>query len=542
MKTSDSARRRFLFALCGLVGAGVLVAAAFLELGKSPVERPVRPGAELVEQLAALRGANDLARSTTRVVGDDPGLYPTAYQRLEARLVVGSGDRTERVPRADPEKLADLAKHDVLDTPAWRAYYVCLALSEDPDGVAGTSRRAVDVVTRAGIRDAAEDEASTYVREPSPQDDDLTSLATRAAFVQTLTCLGQKDTVTAAAWKRFSSDAAQAREPAPVLQARDALTATDRPTPPLRALNRAEELREADCARLEPVARAALSILSARMPPESRACLQQSLRDEDPQTRWLSRRALLTADPDTPLTSPTAVLRPDGLGAKAPRQLGTLTATYDIARALTASGQGHSTPEWLKKGLRDQGGREDLDSADQVLLALSCHRLRLDCGPQADKGAQRVSRMRAPSRPAPDEHRAWHRLLTARAEFELGCPDRADRTTTSGPESTALRPESLQLAAALGEAGCRQAATELVAEVNLAGSVRDKLADGDLVAAGDALQAALATNKPIPQALHHELPSLMARYRSKEHPALFSERPGGPASARATRAAYYLLA
>ncbi|MBV1953241.1 hypothetical protein KUG12_02425 [Streptomyces sp. BV333] len=542
MKRPESTRKRFLLSLCGLLGAGVFSAVAFLELGKSPVERPGRPGSELVEQLAALRGANDLARSTTQVVGDDPSLYPTAYQRLEVGLGVGRGDRVKPVPPAALDELAGLARRDVLDTPAWRAYYVCLALSDNPASVVRTSRRATDVLTRAGIREAAQEEASSYVRKPSAQDDHLTSLATRAAFVQTLTCLGQRETVPATAWKQLSSDAAQAREPAPVLQARDALTSAGRSSPTLRVLDRVGELEEADCARLEPVARAALSILSARLPPESRACLRQSLRDEDPQTRWLSRRALLAANPDATLPSPTADLRPDGLGAKAPRQLGTLTATYDIARALTASGRWEAAPEWLKNGLRDQGGREELDGADQVLLALSCHRLHLDCGPQADKGVRRVGRMSAPVQPAPLQHRAWHRLLTARAELELGCPDRTDDATASGPESPALKPESIQLAAALGEAGCRQAAAHLVAGVNLVGLVRAKLSEGDLLAAGDALQAALATNKPIPQALHQELPSLLARYRNKEHPALFSERPGGPASARATRAAYHLLA
>lgn len=542
MKNSESARRRLLLPSCGLLAAGVISAVAFLELGKSPVERPGRPGSELAEQLAALRGSNGLARSTTRVVGDDPALYPTAYQRLEAGLVADRGEGAERVPPAAPKELAGLAKRDVLDTPAWRAYYVCLALSEDPTAVRGPSRQAVDVLTLAGIRDPAEKEASAYVREPSAQDDDLTSLASRAAFAQTLTCLGRQDTIPGASWDRLSSDAAKAREPAPALQARDALAATGRTSPSLRVLNRAKELEGEDCARLEPVARAALSVLTGHMPPESRDCLRRALRDEDPQTRWLSRRALLAADPDATLPSPTTILRPDGLGAKAPRQLGTLTATYDVARALTASGQWQATPEWLKNGLREQGGREDLDRADQVLLALSCHRLQLDCGPQAGKGAQQVSRMSVPSRPAPAEHRAWHRLLTARAEFELGCPDRADNSVTSGPESTGLTPESIQLAAVLGEAGCRQAAAQLVSGVNLVGLVRAKLEEGDLLAAADALQTALSTNKPIPQSFHHELPSLLARYRSDAHPALFSERPGGPASARATRAAYYLLA
>ncbi|WP_436737095.1 hypothetical protein [Streptomyces sp. BBFR102] len=542
MKNPEGARRRLLLSSCGLLAAGVISAGAFLELGKGPVERPGRPGSDLTGQLAALRGANGLARSTTRVVGDDPALYPTAYQRLEAGLVAGGDDRPERVPPAAPKELASLAKHDVLDTPAWRAYYVCLALSEDPTAVPGPSRRAVGVLTRAGVKGPAEKEASAYLRGPSAQDDDLTSLATRAAFVQTLTCLGRQDTIPAAVWDRLSADAAKAREPAPVLQARDALTAAGRSSPPLRALNRADELKDEDCARLEPVARAALSVLSAHMPAESRACLRRALRDEDPQTRWLSRRALLEANPDAVLPSPMAALRPDGLGAKAPRQLGTLTATYDIARALTASGQWRATPEWLKNGLRAQGSGEELDKADQVLLALSCHRLQLDCGPQADKGAEQVSRMSVPARPAPAAHRAWHRLLTARAEFELGCPDHADETTTSGPEPTAAMPESIQLAAVLGEAGCRQAATQLVPGVNLVELVRAKLEEGDLLTAADALQTALATNKPIPQALHHELPSLLARYRSEAHPALFSEQPGGPASARATRAAYYLLA
>lgn len=541
MKIPDSARRRFLLASCGLFAAGVISAVAFLELGKSPVERPDRPGAELAEQLSALRGANDLARGTTRVAGDDPGLYPTAYQRLEARLGAGEG-RVGQIPAVALEKLADLAEHDALDTPAWRAYYVCLALSEEPLPAHGASRRALDVLARAGVRDAAEEEARAYVRNPPAQDDALTSLATRAAFVQTLSCLGEQDTIPAAALRRLSSDAARATEPAPVLQARDALSTLSLSDPPLRALTRAKELEDDDCAGMEPVSRAALSLLTRRMPPESRTCLRQSLRDEDPQTRWLSRRALLAADPKASLPPSVAVLGSDGLGTKRPRQFGTLTATYDIARALTATGQGHAAPEWLRSGLREMGHQEELDQADRVLLALNCHRLRVDCGPQADKGMRQVGRMSAPARMTPAEHRSWHRLLVARAEFALGCPRRTDVAAASGPESTAVKADAVQLAAALGEAGCRQAASRLASGVDLVQRVRAELAEGDLVAASDALQAALAIQEPIPHALHREIPALLAPFRTVEHPALFSERPGGPASARATRAAYYLLA
>ena len=102
-------------------------------------------------------------------------------------------------------RLAALARADALDTPAWRAHYVCLSLASAKPADSGTdegradgSRGAATVLERAGLRKRAVDEALGYLRVPDEEDDALTSLATRAAFLRTLTCLGRSDDVSRA--------------------------------------------------------------------------------------------------------------------------------------------------------------------------------------------------------------------------------------------------------------------------------------------------------------------------------------------------------
>ncbi|MFJ1731592.1 hypothetical protein [Streptomyces sp. NPDC088254] len=63
-----------------------------------------------------------------------------------------------------------------------------------------------------------------------------------------------------------------------------------------------------------------------------------------------------------------------------------------------------------------------------------------------------------------------------------------------------------------------------------------------MATASDAVQAALASARSIPQASRDELPGLLDRYRDAKLPDLYADAPGDAASAEATRAAAYLLA
>lgn len=94
-------------------------------------------------------------------------------------------------------------------------------------------------------------------------------------------------------------------------------------------------------------------------------------------------------------------IRPDGLVAKSPAQLGTLTATYNAARALTAAARQTHTPDWLTQRLKRLGSDPGLDPSDQVPLAMTCHRLALACGPEAEKGEKAVGRLAVPARLTP---------------------------------------------------------------------------------------------------------------------------------------------
>ena len=111
-------------------------------------------------------------------------------------------------------------------------------------------------------------------------------------------------------------------------------------------------------------------------------CLVPALSDSDTQTRWLARRALTVGGDGVDgiagaLPEPVGRVRSDGLVAKSPAQLGTLTATYDAARALTASAQQEHTPYWLKRRLTRMGSDGALEPSDRLLLAMTCHRLAL---------------------------------------------------------------------------------------------------------------------------------------------------------------------
>ncbi|MFD7435256.1 hypothetical protein [Streptomyces sp. NPDC059861] len=508
--------------------------------GGGAVERPGPPGGDLAEQLDALRGANDLVRASRVDAGRDPALYPTAYGRLEAAL---PGRRSgDPVPGIRPGALADLARTDMLDTPAWRAHYVCLSLSGAFGVKAPKSADAAAVLTRAGVREQAEGEAHAYLRTPDHADDGLTSLATRAAFLSTLTCLGREGEVPRASLDRLAADTARADQPVPVLYAVEALRAVGVRGQATRALRDADVQLHGDCAGLDPIQRAALALLRQRLPQPTRICLQPALHDPDPQTRWLVRRALTVgASGSAPsLPAPVSSIRSDGLVAKSPAQLGTLTATYNAVRALTARAQQAQAPDWLRERLQQMGSDRRLDPSDRVLLAMTCHRLAMSCGPQAEKGAEEAAALKVPARLTAENRRGWYGAMAARAEFGLDCR----RTSVALPpdERPTLSSSSLRIVVLLADAGCAAQVARLAEGTDLVAQARKALADGDLVAASDAVQAALVSDQSIPQAFWAELPGLLKRYRDVRFPDLYAPSPGGAASADATRAAYYLLA
>ncbi|XIE79436.1 hypothetical protein AB6O49_18260 [Streptomyces sp. SBR177] len=504
------------------------------------MQRPLPPGDGLGRQLAALRGANDLVRATRAEVGRDPALYPTAYGRLEAALPTGSRSG-EPVPPVRPAALAALARTDVLDTPAWRAHYVCLALAD---------AKAPQVLEEAGLRGPAEHEALAYLRAPDRQDDALTSVATRAAHLRTLSCLGRTGAVGGEALDRLAADTARADRPVPALYAVEALRTAGRTASATRALRDRTVLDDANCAALEPVQRAALTLLARRLTPATRGCLLPALRDPDTQTRWLVRRALTLDAARASVRLPPAVgaVRPDGLVGRAPAQMGTLTATYHAARALAAAGRPDEVPDWLARRLRRLGSGAGLDPSDRRLLAMTCHRLVMSCGPQAERGAEEIAGLRAPVRLTPENERGWYGALAARAEFGLGCGEASAEAPSGGaagiPSASAAAPSgtALRLAVVLAEAGCPARTEPLTGGTDLVALARRALRDGDLTGAADAVQVALAADQPVPQAFWDELPALLDRYRDPEFPDLYAARPGGVATADATRAAYHLLA
>ncbi|MCT7353575.1 hypothetical protein N4P33_15535 [Streptomyces sp. 15-116A] len=509
------------------------MAVGFLVFSGGTVDRPGPPGGDLAAQLDVLRGANDLVRASQEDIGRDPALYPTAYGRLDAAL--SSVD----VPDVSPGALADLARTDSLDSPAWRAHYVCLAL-EGSQGAEPAD--AASVLDRAGIRQEAVSEALAYLRAPRSEDDPLTSLATRAAFLRTLTCLDRDDQVSRTALNRLAADTARAAEPLPVLYAVDALRAAGVRGRATRAVRDADVLLRAGCDSLDPLQRAALALLHGRLTQQTRTCLWSALNDSDAQTRWVVRRALSmgAASPSGSLPAPAGSVRLDGLVAKSPAQLGTLTATYNAARALTAAAQQQHTPDWLRARLKQLGSDPRLDPSDRILLAMTCHRLSLSCGPQADKGAEQAAGLKVPARLTTQNQRSWYGAMAARAEFGLGCA----RTAVEVPREKGgtLSPRSLRIVVTLADAGCTAQTERLTRGIDLVAQARTALRSGDLLTASDAVQAALAADRNIPQSLWEQLPRLLERYRDANHRDLYTVSPGGPASADATRAAYYLLA
>ncbi|MFC8345532.1 hypothetical protein [Streptomyces sp. NPDC057280] len=512
--------------------AGVLGASMW---GGGTVGRPARPGSELAEHLDALRGANDLVRATRADVGRDPALYPTAYGRLEAE--VPAGRRTgEPVPEVRSGALAELLRTDILDTPAWRAYYVCLSLAGSRPG------DAVTVLERAGLRKHAEKESLAYLRSPDPEDDAPTSLATRAAFLEMLNCTGRHGEVPRAAVDRLAADTTRVGQPVPALYAVEALRTLGVHVRPARALRDADGLLKADCTALDPIQRAALALLRQQSTPQTRDCLTPALHSSDPQTRWLARRALsIKAGRGAPsLPPPMGHIRADGLVAKSPAQLGTLTATYDAARALTAGAQHGRVPDWLTRQLKQLGSDRALEPSDRILLAMTCHRLSLTCGPQAEKGTKEVAGLPVPRRLTQENQRRWYAAMVARAEFGLPCRH-ASIGLLRGGES-ALSTRLLRIVVALADAGCAAEAERLTENVDLVAQARRSLGEGDLLGASDAVQAALASDQSVPQTFWDELPGLVKRYCDTKYPDLYADSPGGTASADATRAAYYLLA
>lgn len=536
------------------MAVGVVAAAAALSasvFGGGPVDRPQPPGGDLAEQLDALRGANDLVRATRADVGRDPALYPTAYGRLEAALAArhrGGGGAADvpDVPELRHAALADLARTDVLDTPAWRAHYVCLSLTGSPDSEGAETNGAATVLEQAGLRERAEREAFGYLTAPDEEDDAPTSLATRAAFLHTLTCLGRDGDVPRAAVETLAADTARAEQAVPVLYAVEALRAVGVRARATGAVRGADRWLAAGCTGFEPIQRAALTLLRHRLTRQTRVCLMPYLKDSDTQTRWLVRRALTVGGDgaDTiagSLPAPVARVRSDGLVAKSPTQLGTLTATYNAARALTASAQREHTPYWLKRRLTRMGSDAGLEPSDRLLLAMICHRLALNCGPQAEKGIAEAARLGVPARLTTANERGWYGALAARAEFGLGC-GRTAVEVPDGEGGAALSARSLRIVVVLADAGCTAQAERLTEGTDLVAQARKALREGDLVTASDAVQAALVSEQSIPQELWDELPGLLQRYRDANFPDLYAASPGGTASADATRAAYYLLA
>lgn len=234
-------------------------------------------------------------------------------------------------------------------------------------------------------------------------------------------------------------------------------------------------------------------------------------------------------------------VRADGLVTKTPAQLGTLTATYDAARALTAGAQQEHTPYWLTRRLTRMGADAGLEPSDRLLLAMTCHRLALTCGPQAARGAVEAARLTVPRRLTRDNELRWYGVMAARAEFGLGC----GRTAVGAPDGGrggGLPARSLRVVVVLADAGCTAQAARLAEGTDLAEQARRALRAGDLMTASDAVQAALASDQSIPQSLWDDLPRLLRRYSDSAFPDLYAASPGDAASADATRAAYYLLA
>src|SRR5690606_41811186 len=107
--------------------------------------------------------------------------------------------------------------------------------------------------------------------------------------------------------------------------------------------------------------------------------------------------------------------------AKSPAQLGTLTATYHAARALTAAGRQGDVPGWLTKRLKELGSDPRLDPSDRVPLAMTCHRLDLDCGPQDERGRREAAGRKVAARLTTADQGGWYGDMARRAAAASGC-------------------------------------------------------------------------------------------------------------------------
>ncbi|WP_236239985.1 hypothetical protein [Streptomyces sp. CC228A] len=522
-----------------LVGAGALLLALVLTLplhigqllpGKSD-HVPDAPGQGLPEALEQLRGDNDLVRPQAVAHGARPRLHSTAYGRQETRL----SDGTTAMPALDDKALIALAESDATESPAWRAYYLCLAVApRDPGAPSPHAQRLMDQIPWS--KEALE-EARTYLITRGSTDSIDTSVATRGSFLTALRCLGKADGVPESALDALATDANRISTPIPVLEASDALSGLGRPLKPSTAVSdwhseaTAQSCTEADAAQL-----AAQRILSpaTRLPQESAQCLKAGIGSDNPQTRWLARRAL----PQEKSIKTRAAFDDKGLVIETPNQQGNLRATYEAARALAITGTQNQAPDWLTDAVRKLSNERELPPGDNVMVALICDRLELACGPRAAEGQRDVAALVVPPRYQANRSAQWGDTMRARIELELGCP-KTD-IAPALPEGKRLDGPALRALRLLGEAGCKEQAAQAVTGHDLPKIATGLLRDGDLIGAADAYWAAVHSGAVISQEFFDQLPSLVAKFTAKGNASLYSRTPGGPADVEATNAAYSL--
>lgn len=521
----------------GIAAAAVVVAVAVAlfptvrDLWDDDAPHTDYQGKALGGELSLLRGENDLVQESAADVGTDPSLYLTAYGRRTAALA-GTGP-----PPLTPGPLADLTRTDIIDTPAWRAFYVCRAVASD----SGVSARAV--VESTGQLGEVLDEAVGYLRQPATTDDTLTALTTRAAYLETLHCLGAADRVPAGAAAQLARDVAATTAPMAVLNVVDALKSAGEPVPDRLAVAAPSPPAECDDGSSNELA--AQVILAAQgersVPVKAVECLERGVRSADPQSQWLARRALQEAGRESGLPAPRITFTPDGLVEKAPAQLGTLRASYYAARALTSAAQQNAAPDWLVQKLTALGQDRELPPSDHIALAMVCHRLAIECGPMARQGEREAAAVPVPARVDEKNMRTWQDAMWARAEFGLGCPE--TRVELPDMPVAKLPGHWVRTLFLLGTVGCRDQLKEYVPDPNaMLERTRTALADGELVVAGEAMNTAAMLGVEVQQAEFAELNSSLAPYRIPDHRDLFSREVDGPASSEATMAGQQLAA